>query len=46
MSYIPNIDDCSYDEESGMYFDSDSGNFYSQDSDGNIYEAGCDYPCN
>lgn len=46
MSYIPNIGDSTYDEESGMYYDSESGNYYWQDEDGNIYEQGCDFPCN
>ena len=46
MGYIPNIDDCTYDEDAGMYYDSDSGNYYSEDAEGNIYESGCDYPCN
>ncbi len=43
---IPNIDDCDYDEELGMYYDSDSGNYYTCDEDGKIYEGGSDYPIN
>ena len=43
---IPNIDDCDYDEELGMYYDSDSGNYYTCEEDGKIYEGGSDYPIN
>lgn len=45
-TYCPNMDDCTYDEETGMYYDDESGNYYTEDCDGNIYEEGCDYPCN
>lgn len=33
MSYTPNPDDIYYDEESGLFIDSESGEYY-RDSDG------------
>ncbi len=46
MSYVPNIDDCSYDEEMGAFYDSESGNYYTEDENGFIYEAGDENRCN
>lgn len=46
MSYVPNLDDCFYDDEMGAFYDPESGDYYMDDADGNIYRLGDDSPCN
>ena len=28
MSYVPNLDDCTYDDEMGAFYDPESGDYY------------------
>lgn len=42
----PNVEDLVYDDDTGMYYDSESGNYYTVNEDGDVYEAGSDSPCN
>lgn len=46
MAYTPEIEDLNYDEDTGIYRDSESGDFYTVSEEGKIYEAGSDHPIN
>lgn len=46
MSYVPDLDNCYYEDEMDAYYDPESGNYYTSDADGNIYKVGEDSPCN
>ncbi len=46
MSYIPDLDNCIYDDETGTYYDPESGNSYYYSTNGDLWESGNDHAVN